>query len=80
MVGSGELWVGSDGLPLRQLLTLQFPAQDDEQVSSQIVVNFSQFGFAQSLAGAPHTGIRQWFSALSLSALTVNALPYRAIC
>ncbi|MBK8048895.1 MAG: hypothetical protein IPK16_18295 [Anaerolineales bacterium] len=25
MVGSGELWVGTNGLPLRQILTLQFP-------------------------------------------------------
>jgi hypothetical protein len=46
MVGSGELWVGDDGLPLRQILTLQFPAQDDEQVHAQIVVNFFDFGHA----------------------------------
>jgi hypothetical protein len=46
MVGTGELWVGTDGLPLRQVLTLQFPPQDDEQVQAQIVVNFSDFGQA----------------------------------
>ncbi len=27
MVGTGELWVGADGLPLRQILELQFPPQ-----------------------------------------------------
>jgi hypothetical protein len=47
MVGAGELWVGEDGLPLRQILTLQFPAQQDEQVHSQIVVDFSRFGRSQ---------------------------------
>jgi hypothetical protein len=46
MVGSGELWVGNDGLPLRQILTLQFPPQNDEQVHAQIVVNFFDFGHA----------------------------------
>jgi hypothetical protein len=79
MVGSGELWVGNDGLPLRQILTLQFPAQDDEQVQSQIVVNFSQFGVAQSLTSAQGAGSSQWVSAAALSALTANALPYALI-
>ena len=36
MVGDGELWVGEDGLPIRQILTLQFPEQDDEFVSAHI--------------------------------------------
>ncbi len=44
MTGEGELWVGEDGLPLRQLLTLRFPEQDDETVHAQITVDFSQFG------------------------------------
>lgn len=50
MQGSGELWVGDDGLPLRQILTLQFPPQDEEQVHAQIVVNFSDFGNASLTA------------------------------
>ncbi len=79
MVGTGELWVGNDGLPLRQILTLQFPAQDDEQVQSQIVVNFSQFGVAQSLTSAQGAGSSQWVSAAALLALTANALPYALI-
>lgn len=44
MLGSGELWIGKDGLPLRQILNLQFPPQNDEQTHTQIVVNFSEFG------------------------------------
>ncbi len=48
MTGHGELWVGQDGLPIRQQLALQFPAQNDEAVSAHITVNFSRFGYAQN--------------------------------
>ncbi|MFN8440622.1 MAG: LamG-like jellyroll fold domain-containing protein [Caldilineaceae bacterium] len=44
MTGNGELWIGEDGLPLRQVMNLQFPEQKDEQVNAQIVVDFSKFG------------------------------------
>ncbi|MCE7989828.1 MAG: hypothetical protein DYG89_52445, partial [Caldilinea sp. CFX5] len=44
MTGDGELWVGADGLPLRQILHLQFPPQKDEQVQAQMVIDFSDFG------------------------------------
>jgi len=44
MVGDGELWVRSDGLPLRQILNLQFPEQRDEYVNAQITTDFSGFG------------------------------------
>jgi hypothetical protein len=50
MVGSGELWVGENGLPLRQLLTLQFPEQHDEYVHAQITVDFSNFGTPQQVS------------------------------
>jgi len=43
MQGSGELWVGEDGLPLRQVLHLYFPEHDGERVSAQITVDFSEF-------------------------------------
>ncbi len=55
MRGSGELWVGKDGLPLRQILTLQFPPQGEEQAQAQIVVNFSDFGQA-ARSGAAAAG------------------------
>ncbi len=44
MTGSGEVWIGEAGLLLRQVLTLQFPEQKNEQVHAQIVVDFSKFG------------------------------------
>lgn len=43
MTGTGELWIGEDGLPLRQVLSLQFPEQNYERVRATITVNFSDF-------------------------------------
>ena len=51
MIGSGELWVREDGLPLRQTLDLHFPEQDDRRVQAQITVDFSRFGETQFQAG-----------------------------
>ncbi len=53
MTGDGELWVGTDGLPLRQILHLRFPVQNDERVNAQIAVNFFDYGtrIGTSLAG-----------------------------
>lgn len=50
MTGDGELWVGADGLPLRQILRLRFPAERDEQLSAQIAVNF--FDYAEQTSAA----------------------------
>ncbi|MFN8446941.1 MAG: LamG-like jellyroll fold domain-containing protein [Caldilineaceae bacterium] len=47
MTGNGELWIGENGLPLRQILNLDFPEQNEQTVHSQIVVDFSHFGTAQ---------------------------------
>jgi len=44
LTGDGELWIGADGLPLRQILHLQFPPQKDEQVQAQMVIDFSDYG------------------------------------
>jgi hypothetical protein len=49
--GSGELWVGEDGLPLRQILALRFPEQGGETTSAQITITFSNFGQPDALAG-----------------------------
>ncbi|MCB0086451.1 MAG: hypothetical protein KDE54_00930 [Caldilineaceae bacterium] len=44
MEGEGELWIGADGLPLRQLISLQFPPnRHDFASSAEIVVHFSDF-------------------------------------
>ncbi len=45
MAGEGELWVGEDGLPLRQIIHLQFPPRpDDHQIEADVTVDFSDFG------------------------------------
>lgn len=36
MTGDGELWVRTDGLPLRQILDLRFPEQAGERTSAHI--------------------------------------------
>jgi hypothetical protein len=43
MTGAGELWVAADGLPLRQILHLQFPPQKEERVQAEIKVDFANF-------------------------------------
>jgi hypothetical protein len=54
MTGDGELWIGSNGLPLRQILTLQFPELKEQQVHAQITVDFANFGHdATLLTGWP---------------------------
>ncbi len=53
MTGRGELWVGRDGLPLRQALHLQFPPSDekgDVRTEAEIVVHFSDYGSLPLLA------------------------------
>ncbi len=45
MSGTGELWVDSDGLPLREIFHLSFPPQPgaDYRVEADVTVNFSGF-------------------------------------
>jgi hypothetical protein len=78
MKGSGELWVGEDGLPLRQILTLQFPEQKDEQVHAQITVDFSQFGTPEQVAGgwnnSQFSAVLRWARNAHLIADSVPAL------
>jgi hypothetical protein len=91
--GQGELWVGADGLPLRQILRLQFPEQRDERVEVQMVVNFSHFGTPQptlyeqartgDLAGigahlaATLPSLQPFLATLPLLALAVLIVYYR---
>ncbi|MEZ4619327.1 MAG: hypothetical protein R2867_27985 [Caldilineaceae bacterium] len=46
MEGSGELWVNTDGLPVRQVITLKFPPErhGDEWVEATLTTNFSAGG------------------------------------
>ncbi len=43
MTGNGEIWLDQAGLPLRQIIRLQFPPQNDEQAHDEITVSFSHF-------------------------------------
>lgn len=44
MTGEGELWVGTDGFPWRQILHLRFPPRpDDREISVEVTVDFSDF-------------------------------------
>ena len=44
MTGTGELWVGADGLPLRQTFSLAFPPDPHDYVATaEIAVDFSNF-------------------------------------
>ncbi len=52
MTGGGEIWINSDGLPVRQILRLAFPSQPGarEWAEAEITTEFS--GWAQKPAGA----------------------------
>ncbi len=44
--GHGELWVGADGLPVRQVLDLVIPDRSGESVTASMHIDFSGFGYA----------------------------------
>jgi hypothetical protein len=56
LTGEGELWVGSDGLPLRQILHIQMPDRDDAHITAEVDVNFYDYGYTQSTGAAPAAG------------------------
>ena len=43
MSGTGEIWIGADGLPVRQVLHLQFPPTSQDQVQADVQVTFTGF-------------------------------------
>jgi hypothetical protein len=50
MTGEGELWIDDDGLPLRQIIHLEFPPRpDDHRIEADITVTFADFGFGQQV-------------------------------
>ncbi|MFN8445073.1 MAG: LamG-like jellyroll fold domain-containing protein, partial [Caldilineaceae bacterium] len=63
MKGTGELWISSSGLPVRQILTLQFPDQKEQQVHAQITVNFSNFGREAGTLVQLSSPFNQWLHA-----------------
>ncbi len=76
MTGQGELWLDSDGLPLRQIIHLEMPERPDERIEVDITVDFSAFGYAsaaQKPAGDPQPspGLTRWNP--------LSHLPHRAL-
>ena len=51
MTGDGELWIATNGLPLRQILNLHFPPQNNERVVAHIKTDFSNYGEPTAAAG-----------------------------
>jgi hypothetical protein len=43
MSGTGEIWLNSDGLPLRQILDVQFPPDARQRVEATITTDFFDF-------------------------------------
>jgi hypothetical protein len=41
--GTGEIWIRADGLPMRQVLHLQFPPTSQEQTQADVQVTFTDF-------------------------------------
>ncbi len=60
MTGTGELWVNVDGLPLRQIIHLEFPPQEDYRIVADITVDFSNYGDGEAIVSTgsdrPNTG------------------------
>jgi subtilisin-like proprotein convertase family protein len=52
MKGEGEVWLDSDGLPLRQTLHASFPPDHRERTEVQITTDFSHFQTGPSYAAA----------------------------
>lgn len=66
MTGSGELWVLPDGLPLRQILRLDFPDGKDYRTRAEIRVDFSAFPEERAVA---------WLDLPTLAGLLPKAAP-----
>lgn len=53
MTGRGELWLGQNGLPLRQIITMDFPPEGDNWQQVEITTDFNQWnGLSMTPAGA----------------------------
>ncbi len=50
--GTGEIWIGADGLPVRQVLHVQLPPTSQQQVQADVQVSFRDFGPLPAAAAA----------------------------
>ncbi len=84
MTGDGELWVGEAGLPLRQILNLQFPEQQNDAISAQIVTDFSHYGADVEPVASRGEGLIAWMAWLGVRLQDLSTLlallPVLALC
>ncbi|HFQ94402.1 MAG TPA: hypothetical protein ENK32_10360, partial [Anaerolineae bacterium] len=77
MDARGELWIGDDGLPLRQIITLEFPPAGQEQVSAEITTDFTGWGApATPSALSGRATAVFWQIRPRLADLALSAIPY----
>jgi hypothetical protein len=76
MSGEGELWVGEDGLPLRQIIHLEFPEMKEDRVEAEIDVTFSDFEVVAPSPVETLPASRPWLqrAALLAAMLTLAAV------
>ncbi len=88
MQGTGELWIGSNGLPLRQVIHLEFPPRPDEQqIVADITTDFADFGLRMAERGsglhaaayAIQSAIRHLPSAAPQMGMMLGALLFAAV-
>ncbi len=73
MTGTGELWISDDGLPLRQIMHLQFPTSPDEQrLNADVTVDFSNFH--QTPAQAALGTLSSWLPSAQAAAQTTRTV------
>ncbi len=77
MTGHGELWVSNDGLPLRQIIQLQFPDSAKEQVDVEITTDFTEWGQPKTTAAISSRAATLFWQAEShITASALQILPY----
>ena len=57
MTGQGEIWLDSEGLPLRQIIDVTFPPDEFEQVAAEITTTFSAWGDSATLLAWNSAGL-----------------------
>jgi len=62
--GTGEMWVGADGLPMRTVLAVRLTSPDGSAVTLDATVQFSEFATAR-VPGVAHVTGGSWRAALS---------------
>ena len=77
MIGSGELWINDDGLPLRQIIQLQFPDSGEEQVDLEMTTDFTEWGQPKTTAAiTSRASTLLWQMQPTLKDSALQIIPY----